>query len=188
MPSYLPMLLGPLNILLIRVIGWIPISLLFVSQVQRVNFAPQFSAHCHHQSLQGPSLIYIILHCLNYLSSSFSIPTLILLLDTSCNMFDIDPWSFKTCGVLCTPFTFTKMVLGCKSLFPTVFTQHCVLELYPHCCDFPSDGHLGYCQLPDVTLWWKSLWMSLQTFARISFVLLKNFVHTSCFLTILLGI
>lgn len=59
-------------------------------------------------------------------------------------------------------------------LFPTVFTQCYILELYPHYCNFPSDGRLGYCQLPYVTLWWKSLCVSLWTFARTTFVLLKT--------------
>ena len=97
--------LAPRN-LLIRVIGWIPISLLFVSQVQRVYSAPQFSARCHHQSLQGPFLIYIVLLWLNYLSLSFSIPTPIHLLDTNCNMFGMDSWSFKTWGFVYAFYTY----------------------------------------------------------------------------------
>lgn len=60
------------------------------------------------------------------------------------------------------------------NLFPTVFTQCYIFELYPHYCNFPSDGRLGYCQLFYVTLWWKSLCVSLQTFARTTFVLLKT--------------
>lgn len=64
------------------------------------NFALQFSAH-YHQSLQGLSIISIILYYKYYFSSTFPISTLILFLDTNWNMFDIDLWKFKACSVLC---------------------------------------------------------------------------------------
>lgn len=119
--------------LLIRVIGWIPISLLFVSQVQRVYSAPQFSTRCHHQSLQRPfSYLYcftlvklFVLVFLNTHSHSSS--------GASCNMFGMVLDHLRH-GVSCMPFTLMKMVLDCKSLISPVFTQCYILELYPHCC------------------------------------------------------